>query len=32
MAKDSWDKLDTIGKIVSSLVLVVIAMFIKSGQ
>jgi hypothetical protein len=32
MAKDSWDKLDTIGKIVSSLVLVVIAMFIKSGS
>ena len=32
MAKDSWDKLDTIGKIVSSLVLVVIAMFIKTGS
>jgi hypothetical protein len=32
MAKDSWDKLDTVGKIISSLVLVVIAMFIKTGS
>lgn len=30
--KDSWDKLDAIGKLVSSILLVIIAMAIKFGS